>query len=230
VNRALDEVAADREIHCLILTGAGKHFCAGADLRGMGAEAPRGTTVNFISHLEDVGVPVICAINGSAMGGGCEIALACDIRVMSRSAKIGMPEIRFGALPAGGGTQRLPRLVGPAIAKQLIFSGVPIDADEALRIGLVNRVEDPQGLLSACEEMAAVFVERPRYALAAAKYLINEGMKMDLEPALKLEHRIIAKMASPKERQEAVQKAMATQATYANIFSKPDAAKNKDED
>jgi enoyl-CoA hydratase len=138
--------------------------------------------------------------------------------------------LRFGALPAGGGTQRLPRLVGPSIAKELIFSGVPISGQEALRIGLVNRVVPPEDLLSTCEEMAAVFGERPRYALSAAKYLINEGMKMDLEPALKLEHRIIAKMASAKERQEAVQKAMATQATYANIFSKPDKKKDKEKD
>lgn len=222
MNVALDEISADREIRCVILTGAGKYFCAGADLRSMGANPPRGTTLNFISHLEDIAVPVICAINGSAVGGGCEIALACDIRVMSDNAQIGLPEIRFGALPAGGGTQRLPRLVGPGVAKELIFSGVPIQAEEALRIGLVNRVATPEDLMSTCEELAGVFTERARYALSAAKYLINEGMKMDLEPALKLEQRIIAKMASGKERQEAVKQAMETQATYANIFSKPD--------
>jgi enoyl-CoA hydratase/carnithine racemase len=219
VNRALDEVAADRELRVVILTGAGKHFCGGADLRGMGAGSGlRRTTVDFISHIEQVPVPVIAAINGAAMGGGCEIALACDLRVMSESAQIGTPEIRFGALPAGGGTQRLPRLIGPARAKQLIFSGLPIGANEALQIGLVNRVTSPEALLPACEEIAHVLAERAAYALAAAKFLINQALQTDLESGLKLERMIIARMASPKQREEAVKQAMSSQATYANIF------------
>jgi enoyl-CoA hydratase len=111
INHALDEIAADKEIHAIILTGAGKHFCAGADLREP-TSGGRVSVVSFISHLEDVRVPVICAINGSAIGGGCEIALACDIRIAAEGIKLGLPEISFGALPAGGGTQRLPRLVG----------------------------------------------------------------------------------------------------------------------
>jgi enoyl-CoA hydratase len=219
INHALDEIAADKEIHAIVLTGAGKHFCAGADLREP-TSGGRVTVVSFISHLEDVRVPVICAINGSAMGGGCEIALACDIRIAAEGIELGLPEISFGALPAGGGTQRLPRLVGSARAKELILTGLPIDADEALRIGLVNHVVPAEELMPRCEEMAAVFAQRARFALSAAKYLINEGVKLNLEAGLKLEHQVIGKMASKKERAEAVKRAMETQATYANIFGK----------
>ncbi len=221
INHAVDEVAADSEVHAIILTGAGKHFCAGADMREP-TTGGRVTVVSFITHLEDVRVPVICGINGSAMGGGCEIALACDIRIMADDAKIGLPELVFGALPAGGGTQRLPRLVGTAKAKELILTGLPIDAAEAHRIGLVNRVVPRDQLMASCEEMAAVFAGRPRFALSAAKYVINEGVKMNLEAGLKLEHRIISRMASKQERVAAVKKAMETQATYANILGKRD--------
>ena len=219
INHALDEIAADKEIHAVILTGAGKHFCAGADLREP-TSGGRVSVVSFISHLEDVRVPVICAINGSAMGGGCEIALACDIRIAAEGIKLGLPEISFGALPAGGGTQRLPRLVGAAKAKELILTGLPIDADEARRIGLVNHVVPADELLPRCEEMAEVFAQRARFALSAAKYLINEGVKLDLEAGLKLEHQVIGKMASKQERAEAVKQAMETQAKYADIFGK----------
>jgi enoyl-CoA hydratase len=219
INHVLDEIAADKEIHAIILTGAGKHFCAGADLREP-TSGGRVSVVSFISHLEDVRVPVICAINGSAMGGGCEIALACDIRIAAEGIQLGLPEISFGALPAGGGTQRLPRLVGSAKAKELILTGLPIEADEALRIGLVNHVVPAEELMPRCEEMAAVFAQRARFALSAAKYLINEGIKLNLEAGLKLEHQVIGKMASKQERAEAVKRAMETQATYANIFSK----------
>jgi enoyl-CoA hydratase len=219
INHALDEIAADKEIHAIILTGAGKHFCAGADLREP-TSGGRVSVVSFISHLEDVRVPVICAINGSAIGGGCEIALACDIRIAAEGIKLGLPEISFGALPAGGGTQRLPRLVGSTKAKELILTGLPIDADEALRIGLVNHVVPADELMPRCEEMAAVFAQRARFALSAAKYLINEGVKLNLEAGLKLEHQVIGKMASKRELAEAVKQAMKTQDTYANIFSK----------
>ncbi|MGE3601508.1 MAG: enoyl-CoA hydratase/isomerase family protein, partial [Dehalococcoidia bacterium] len=164
--------------------------------------------------------PGIAAINGAAMGGGCEIALACDIRVMSTSAQIGVPEIRFGALPAGGGTARLPRTVGMGKAKELIYSGLPIPAEEAERIGLVNKAVPPEELMATAEAMARVFQERAAYALSAAKFLLNRGRDVDTTTALALERRIIATMASPEERAAARDQAAATQATYANIFGK----------
>lgn len=220
INAALDDFSSDRETRVIILTGAGRHFCGGADLRAVldRSSGPRGLSVNFMSHLEQVDLPVIAAINGAAMGGGCEIALCCDIRVMSEAAQIGLPEIRFGALPAGGGTQRLPRLVGPGIAKELIYTGLPISAQEAFRIGLVNRVVAPDLLIKTCEEIAQVLIERARFAVAAAKFLINQGMQTDLETGLKLERRIIDKMATDEEKAAERERAAATQSTYANIF------------
>lgn len=222
INTALDDFSSDGETRVVILTGAGRHFCGGADLRAIfeRANGPRVTGLNFMSHLEQFDLPVIAAINGAAMGGGCEIALSCDIRVMSETAQIGLPEIRFGALPAGGGTQRLPRLVGPGIAKELIYTGLPISAQEAFRIGLVNRIASPDQLMKTCEEIAGVLIERAGFALSAAKFLINEGMQSDLETGLKLERRVIDKMATDQEKAAERDRAAATQGTYANIFRK----------
>jgi enoyl-CoA hydratase/carnithine racemase len=221
---ALDDIAVDAECRVVIVTGAGRHFCGGADLReaqvSSGMSTDRGAARDFITRIEEIPQPVIAAINGAAMGGGCEIALACDIRIIAQSAQIGVPEIRFGALPAGGGTQRLPRIVGPAKAKELIFSGLPISAEEAERIGLVNKVVPAEELLPTAEAMARVFIERAAFALAAAKYLVNKANELDLATGLDLERRVIATMASAEERAAARDRAAATQATYANIFSK----------
>src|ERR1700693_1239456 len=180
---AMEQVEADQEYRVVIVTGAGKHFCGGADLRDFAERARERATAgaerrgsgdfvtpqrDIFSALEESRVPVIAAINGAAMGGGCEIALACDVRVISDTATIGLPEIRFGALPAGGGTQRLPRLVGARIAEEMSFSGLPWTAQEAFRVGLVNRVAPAAELLKECETMASVYVERAAYALKAA--------------------------------------------------------------
>jgi enoyl-CoA hydratase/carnithine racemase len=230
---AMEEVEADSEYRVVILTGAGKHFCGGADLRDFaqrarerassGAPQAGGDFVapqrDLFSALEESRVPVIAAINGAAMGGGCEIALACDVRIISDTASIGLPEIRFGALPAGGGTQRLPRLVGTGVAKEMIFSGLPCTPDEAFRVGLVNRISPAAGLIEDCEKMAAVYVERAAYALKTAKQLINRGVELPLKDALALERKLIAGMATPDERRQAQEQAAATQKTYARIFS-----------
>src|SRR5579863_7225290 len=176
---AMEQVEADQEYRVVILTGAGKHFCGGADLRDFAERAQRRASSgaqrqgggdfvtprrDIFTALEESRVPVIAAINGAAMGGGCEIALACDVRVISDTATIGLPEIRFGALPAGGGTQRLPRLVGSGIAKEMIFSGLPYTAEDALRIGLVNKVVPAGGLIPESEKIARVYIERAAYA------------------------------------------------------------------
>ena len=237
VVNALEEVDKEPEYRVVILTGAGgKHFCGGADLRDFAERArqrgarggqPGAGGGDFVSPrrdlftaLEDSRVPVIAAINGAAMGGGCEIALACDIRVIADTATIGLPEIRFGALPAGGGTQRLPRLVGAGIAKEMIFSGLPWTPEQAHRVGLVNRVVPAADLMKACEEIARVYIERAAYALKTAKALINKGMDMTLKDGLALERKMIAEMATPEERRKAQDAAAATQKTYARIFSK----------
>jgi len=224
---AMDEVEADPEYRVVIVTGAGRHFCGGADLRDIGrrssgdaagAQHDEPQRRDLSSALEESRVPVIAAINGAAMGGGCEIALACDIRVIADTATIGLPEIRFGALPSGGGTQRLPRLVGPGIAKEMIFSGLPWTAAEALRVGLVNRVVPHEKLIGECEAMARVFIERAGYALKAAKALINRGVELPLQEAIALERKMITEMASPEERRKAQEQAAATQKTYGRIF------------
>jgi len=232
---AMEEVENDPESRVVIVTGAGeKHFCGGADLRDFAERArearSRGERQgggdfvsprrDLFSALEESRVPVIAAINGAAMGGGCEIALACDIRVIADTATVGLPEIRFGALPAGGGTQRLPRLVGPGIAKEMIFSGLPYTAADALRIGLVNKVVPAAELISECERIAAVYIERAAYALKTAKALINRGVELPLKDALALERKMIAEMATPEERKKAQDQAAATQKTYARIFNK----------
>jgi enoyl-CoA hydratase len=232
---AMEEVENDPEYRVVIVTGAGeKHFCGGADLRDFAERArearSRGERQgggdfvsprrDLFSALEESRVPVIAAINGAAMGGGCEIALACDIRVIADTATVGLPEIRFGALPAGGGTQRLPRLVGAGIAKEMILSGLPYSAEDALRIGLVNKVVPARELISECEKIAAVYIERAAYALKTAKALINRGVELPLKDALALERKMIAEMATPEERKKAQDQAAATQKTYARIFNK----------
>lgn len=235
VVNAMEEVEKDPEFRVVIVTGAGgKHFCGGADLRDFAERAREARSSgerqqgggDFVSPrrdlfgaLEESRVPVIAAINGAAMGGGCEIALACDIRVIADTATVGLPEIRFGALPAGGGTQRLPRLVGAGIAKEMIFSGLPYTAD-ALRIGLVNKVVPGAELISECEKIAEVYIERAAYALKTAKALINRGVELPLKDALVLERKMIAEMATPEERKKAQDAAAATQKTYARIFNK----------
>ena len=238
VVNAMDEVDKDPEYRVVILTGAGsKHFCGGADLRDFaerarqrgarGGQPGAGGGGDFVSPrrdlftaLEESRVPVIAAINGAAMGGGCEIALACDIRVIADTASIGLPEIRFGALPAGGGTQRLPRLVGAGIAKEMIFSGLPWTPEQAYRVGLVNRVVAAADVMKSCEEIARVYLERAAYALKTAKALIDKGMDLTLKEGLALERKMIAEMATPEERRKAQDAAAATQQTYARIFGK----------
>lgn len=232
---AMDEVEGDSEYRVVILTGAGeRHFCGGADLRDFarrasqsrntdtqpGANKPdRAARRDMFSALEESRVPVIAAINGAAMGGGCELALACDLRVIADTATIGLPEIRFGALPAGGGTQRLPRLVGPGVAKEMILSGLPFTPQEAFRVGLVNRVVPAVELIAQCEAIARVYIDRAAYALKTAKALINRGLELPLKEGLALERRMIAEMATPEERRKAQEQAAATQKTYARIFN-----------
>jgi enoyl-CoA hydratase/carnithine racemase len=235
VVNAMEEVEKEPAFRVVIVTGAGgKHFCGGADLRDFAERAraakSRGERQgggdfvsprrDLFSALEESRVPVIAAINGAAMGGGCEIALACDIRVIADTATIGLPEIRFGALPAGGGTQRLPRLVGSGIAKEMIFSGLPYTAEDALRIGLVNKAVPAASLIPEAEKIAGVYIERAAYALKTAKALINRGVELPLKDALALERKVIAEMATPEERKKAQDDAAATQKTYARIFNK----------
>lgn len=227
VNRALDAIDAESEIRVLLVTGAGdRHFCGGADLRDLTAarttSSPpsEGARRDFITHLEEVRQPVIAVINGAAMGGGCEIALACDFRLMAAEAKIGQPEILFGALPLGGATQRLPRIVGLAKAKELVLLGRHLTAQEALAIGLVSAIFPRAQLMAEAERLAVELAEKAGYALATAKKLVNSAFDVPLAEGLALERVLASKMATPDEMRAARERAMAKSATYGKIFSK----------
>jgi len=191
LSAVLDELADESDIRCIILTGAGeKAFVAGADVNELraiasvadgAAFAAKGQTVLF--KVENFDKPVIAAINGYALGGGCELAMACDIRVAADSARLGQTEINLGIIPGWGGTQRLPRLVGKGRAKWLILTGDMISAQEALRIGLVDFVVGADMLMETAKELAHKIASKAPLALAWAKRSINVGAETDLVTA-----------------------------------------------
>jgi enoyl-CoA hydratase/carnithine racemase len=183
----------DPEVRVIIITGAGKAFCAGADLKER-ATMPEDQVRKFIftlrslfTFIELMNKPVIAAVNGIALGGGTELALACDIRIASESATMGLTETRLAIIPGGGGTQRLPRIVGRGKAKELIFTGRRVDAKEALEIGLVNKVAPAGKLIDECLEMAAMICEAGPIAITQAKYAVNYGCEVDLHSGLAIE-------------------------------------------
>jgi enoyl-CoA hydratase/carnithine racemase len=181
-------------VRVLIVTGAGeKAFCAGADLKeraGLSPEKVREyihTIRNLFTAIEYLNKPVIAAVNGVALGGGTELALASDIRVVATTATMGLTETRLAIIPGAGGTQRLPRLVGKGKAKELIFTGRRVDAAEALAIGLANSVCETGDLLAECRKMAAMICEAGPIAVEQAKYAINHGLETDLHTGLAIE-------------------------------------------
>ena len=196
LDKTLDAVDLNA-VRCLILTGAGsKSFVAGADIGEMSsltkaegeAFGKRGNDI--FRKLETFPIPVIAAINGFALGGGCEIAMSCDIRICSENAVFGQPEVGLGITPGFGGTQRLARLVSPGMAKQLIYTGKNIKADEAYRIGLVNAVYPQEELMAAAEKMAAGIAKNAPIAVRNCKKAINEGLDVDMDQALVIEEKL----------------------------------------
>ena len=192
----LDAVNLD-EVRALILTGAGqKSFVAGADIGEMStltkaegeAFGKKGNDV--FRKLETFPIPVIAAVNGFALGGGCEISMSCDIRICSDNAVFGQPEVGLGITPGFGGTQRLARLVGAGMAKQMIYTARNIKADEALRIGLVNAVYTQEELLPAAEKMAAGIAKNAPIAVRNCKKAINEGLDVDMDQAIVIEEKL----------------------------------------
>lgn len=199
----------DNSVKALILTGAGeKAFVAGADISQM----QNATSVDIMKlmelgqgtlrFLETMSKPSIAAVNGFALGGGTEIALACDIRIASENAMFGQPEILIGILPGWGGTQRLPRLVGMGIAKELILTGSQINAKRAYEIGLVNKVVPASQVLEEAEKLARKFVALPGFALKMAKNAMNFGFDMSLEGGVKLELSAISQCFSTQDQKE----------------------------
>lgn len=195
LDQTLDAVDLN-EVRCLILTGAGqKSFVAGADIGEMStltkvegeAFGKKGNDV--FRKLETFPIPVIAAINGFALGGGCEISMSCDIRICSDNAVFGQPEVGLGITPGFGGTQRLARIVGVGMAKQMIYTARNIKADEAYRIGLVNAVYTQEELLPAAEKMAAGIAKNAPIAVRNSKKAINDGLQVDMDAAIVIEEK-----------------------------------------
>jgi len=207
----LEDAEKDENVRVIVITGAGeKAFCAGLDLKPMmdinvieAVEiSRRGQKLTLA--IEEVGKPVIAAINGYALGGGLELAMACDIRIASEKARIGQPEVNVGLIPGWGGTQRLPRLVGKGIAKELIFTGKLIDAKTAERIGLINMVVPLENLKSAVEEFARVIMSKPPIAIKLAKELINSSIETDQRTGLVHEAEAFGILSSTEDYREGV--------------------------
>lgn len=183
-----------RDLRVVIITGSGERaFCSGADLKERATLNPDQvreyifTIRNLFTAIEELNKPVIAAVNGIALGGGTELALASDIRIASSKASMGLTETRLAIIPGAGGTQRLPRLIGKGKAKELIFTGKRIDGQEAVKIGLVNQLCEPDDLLEACREMAAMICETGPVAIEQAKYAINYGLETDMHTGLAIE-------------------------------------------
>lgn len=207
----LKEIAQNTGIRAVIITGGEEIFCAGADIgeiqEATSAESTYKHAREFqllFDQIESLPQPVIAAVSGYALGGGCELALACDFRIASAGAKFGLPEIKIGAFPGGGGTQRLPRLIGAAKAKEIILTGDPISTEEALSLGLVMKVVQKESLMEEAKNFASKLAALPRLALEASKMLINKGLEMDLTSGLELEARSFGALAMTHDLQEGI--------------------------
>ncbi|KZE46461.1 enoyl-CoA hydratase [Brevibacillus parabrevis] len=209
LRKLIAELVRDRSVRVVIVTGAGdKAFCSGADLkerRGMSPEQVElyiRTIRDTFSELEKLQKPVIAALNGLALGGGTELALACDLRIMSEQAQMGLTETSLGIIPGAGGTQRLPRLVGKGIAKELIFTARRVFPAEALAIGLVNRVVPHEQLMNVSMELAAQIASNAPLALAQAKFAIDCGSEVELATGLMMESNAYQLLVPSKDRLE----------------------------
>lgn len=204
-----EEIEADTGVTGVILTGEGdKAFVAGADIAQMKeysaleARAMATAAHSVMNSIETCSKPVIAAVNGFALGGGCELAMACDIRIASETAKMGQPEVNLGIIPGFGGTQRLPRLVGKGMAKYLIMTADMIDAAEAYRIGLVQKVAAPSELIAECEKVLAKINKKGPFAVKLAKKAVNNGLEADQNSALNNEIELFALTFATEEQEE----------------------------
>ena len=205
----LDGIAGDESVSVMILTGAGeKAFAAGADISEINRkDALTGVAMavngqRILRRLETMGKPSIAAVNGFALGGGCEIAMACTIRIASEKAKFGQPEVNLGVIPGYAGTQRLCRIVGRGVAMELILTGRIIDAGEALRIGLVTQVVPPADLLTTAEKTAKTLVAKGPLALRAAMEVVNRGHDIDFDDACALEAQMFGVLCATEDMKE----------------------------
>ncbi len=209
MDAALDELAGDPEIGLLVITGDGpKSFVAGADIGELhvlegdsGLEAAR-RGQGLFDRIDNLPIPVIAAVNGFALGGGCELALACDMRIAADNAVLGLPEVKLGVIPGYGGTQRLPRLVGPGFALEMVLSGRMVKSGEALAMGLVNRVVPAEELESTVRELAEMILANGPLALKAGKEAVKEGLQHPLGGGLEVEARLFGALCGTADQKE----------------------------
>jgi enoyl-CoA hydratase len=204
-----EEISQDAETSAVIVTGEGeKAFIAGADILYMQSlTAHEARVFGQLGHrvmktIENTPQPVIAAVNGFALGGGCELALSCDMRFASENAKFGQPEVNLGVVPGFGGTQRLPRLIGKGLATELLFTGNIIDAKEAERIGLVNRVVPAEDLMAECSKVAEAICQKGPLAVQLCKEAVNNGIEMDINRGCAYEADLFALCFSAEEQKE----------------------------
>lgn len=209
LDEMIGQIMADEEIRALVITGSGeKAFVAGADIGEMSTltkaegEAFGKLGNDVFRRLEKLPIPTIAAVNGFALGGGCELSMSCDIRICADTAVFGQPETGLGITPGFGGTQRLARLVGPGMAKQMVYTARNIKADEALRIGLVNAVYPLAGLYTAAEKLASQIAANAPIAVRAAKKAINEGLDLPMDEAVVVEEKAFGSCFETADQQE----------------------------
>jgi enoyl-CoA hydratase len=209
LRRAMLECKGDEQVRAIVLTGSGeKAFVAGADINELAVQTPTSGREHALAGqhvldvIENLGKPVIAAINGFALGGGCELAMACTLRLASDSAKLGQPEISLGLIPGYAGTQRLSRLVGKSKAMEMCLTGAPISAEEALRIGLVNRVVPAADLMAEARTLAAHFARSAPIALRYIINAINKGLEMPFGAACQYEATLFGLVASTEDMRE----------------------------
>jgi len=208
---ALDDAVRDANVRALIIAGHEKFFCAGADINDVMKLKTASLAIEFSRNfqrlfqaIEEIKKPVIAAVSGFALGGGCELALSCDVRILSESASFGLSEIDIGAFPAGGGTQKLPRLIGSAKAKEMLFTGERISAQEAYSMGMATRVVPDGECLNEARKWAGKFAAKSPSAITAIKRLVNIGINMDLNSALALESETFGALSTHRDFKEGV--------------------------
>lgn len=211
LDEAISELDRDKDVRVIIITGAGeKAFVAGADIAYMQTITPLEAKEfarygqRVLSKIENLSKPVIAAINGFALGGGCELAMACDIRIASNNAKLGQPEVNLGLIAGFGGTQRLTRLVNPGLAKEILLTADMYDAESACRLGLVNHVVAPEDLMTFGKQMASKIASKGPIALRFTKEAINNGLEMDLEKAFAHEASLFAVVFATSDKNEGI--------------------------
>ncbi|MEW6440526.1 MAG: enoyl-CoA hydratase-related protein [bacterium] len=210
LGEVFDALEKDPEVKAVILTGGDKAFCAGADIKERSTMQmtqaefyfERRKSHEFYCKIENCEKPVLAAVSGVAVGGGCELALVCDLRIASESARFALPEVKIGMIPAAGGTQRLPRLIGAGRAKELLYTGEAVDAQEAYRIGLVNKVVPADRLMEETRSLAGKLADYPPLSVKFMKRAVNTGMQLDLASALDYEAHIAAMLGTSEDRIE----------------------------